>query len=103
LNTDKKAEISRVLPSIPPRPSIEVLKKSKFFENKCKNPAHKSNNKDSQLYVQTLSLNTKEILKIKEKFPNISSKKIEEIYRTINNSGKLKLKINMTTKEPSRH
>ena len=47
LNTGKKVEISRVLPPISPMPSMEVLKKLKFFKNKCKNPANKSNNKDS--------------------------------------------------------
>ena len=38
-------------------------------------------------------------------FPNIKEilKKIKEISRTTNNSGKSKLKINMTTKKSSRH
>ena len=53
--------------------------------------------------MQALFPNVKEISKIKENFPNISSKKIKEIYRTINNSGKSKLKINMTTKGPSKY
>ena len=47
LNTGKKAEIFRVLLLIPLRLSMKVLKKSKFFKNKCKNPTNKSNNKDN--------------------------------------------------------
>jgi len=37
-------------------------------------------------------------LKLKEIFPNLSSKKIEDIYKTINDSKKIKPKINMITK-----
>jgi len=40
-------------------------------------------------------------LKIKESFPNISLKKIEEIHKTINNSGKIKPRIYITIKGPS--
>ena len=47
LNKNKKTEITRILLPIPPRPSKEVLKKSKFFQNKGKNHIGKSNNKDS--------------------------------------------------------
>ena len=46
--------------------------------------------------------NIKEILKIKENFPSLSTKKIKEIHKTINEPRKDKLKVNMTTKEPSR-
>ena len=52
--------------------------------------------------MQALSLNIKEILKIKKSFSNISSKKIKKIHKTINNPGKPKLRINMTTKELSK-
>ena len=48
--------------------------------------------------MQVLSPNVKEILKIKNNFPNLSSKKIEEIYKTINELGKPKSHINMITK-----
>lgn len=43
---EKKAEITRVLSPIPSRLSEEILKKSKFFKNKGKNLARKTNNKD---------------------------------------------------------
>jgi len=53
------------------------------------------------LYAQAISGNIKEILKLKNNFPNLLSKKIEDIHRTINNSGKTKPHINMTTKDSS--
>ena len=43
------------------------------------------------------------MLKIKEMFPNLSNKKIEEMQKVINGlKDKVKPKINMTTKGPSR-
>jgi len=53
-------------------------------------------------YAQALTSNIKEILKIKETFPNLQTKKIENIQKFINNDSKLKLKLNMTTKRLSR-
>ena len=50
----------------------------------------------------TLTSNIKEILKIKETFPNLQTKKIENIQKFINNDSKLKPKLNMTTKRLSR-
>ena len=45
----------------------------------------------------------RETLKIKETFPNLPNKKIEEIQKVINSSNeKVKLKINMTIRGPSR-
>jgi len=46
---------------------------------------------------------TRERLKIKETFPNLPNKKIEEIQKVINSSNeKIKLKINMTIRGLSR-
>ena len=98
----KKAEITRVSPPILLWPSEEILNKLKFFQNKDKNPTGKTNNRDSQSYVQVSFPNIRKILKIKESFSNISSKKVEEIHKMINNSGKSKLKINIATKGLSR-
>jgi len=47
-----------------------------------------------------LTMSVKEVLKIKENFPNLSSKKIVEIHKTINNLNKTKPYINITTKRP---
>ena len=57
----------------------------------------KSNNK--KLYTQTLKINIEDIIHIKDVFPTLFPKKIVDI----NNKSKIvKLKINMTTKEPLR-
>ena len=52
--------------------------------------------------MQVSTPNIKEILKIKKNFFNLSLEKIEEIHKIINNSSKVKLRINIITKEPSR-
>jgi len=46
--------------------------------------------------------NTREVLKIKEIFPNLQVNKIENIQRIIKGDGKLKPKLNMMTKGLSR-
>jgi len=48
-----------------------------------------------------LTPNVNKILKLKENFPKLLNKKIENIYKIINNSGKVKPRINITTKDPS--
>ena len=45
----------------------------------------------------SISTNTKEILKIKEIFPNLQANKIKNIQKIINNNNKLKPKLNITT------
>ena len=44
----------------------------------------------------------RETFKIKKMFPNLQNKKIENIQNIISSKTKSKLKLNMTTKEPSR-
>jgi len=58
----------------------------------------KPNNK--LLYSQALAFKVGKILKIKEKISNLLAKKIENIHKMINNLGKVKSMINMTTKGP---
>ena len=48
------------------------------------------------------SSNIEEILKIKENFPSLSSKKIKKVYRTIKKLRKDKTKLNMIFKRPLR-
>jgi len=43
-----------------------------------------------------------DIVKIKENFPNISTKKIKEVYNIMNNTKKERPRINMTIKDFSR-
>ena len=54
--------------------------------------------KTKQSYAQASAPKVGKILKLKKKFPNLLAKKIKNIYRTINDSRKVKPKINMTTK-----
>jgi len=78
------------------------LEKSKIFQKKGKNSKNDSNDKNRHSYAQASAPNIKKILKLKKKLPNLSLKKIEDIYKMINNSGKVKPRINMITKGPSR-
>jgi len=82
-NTGKKTEINRVLSPIPPRPSKDTLKKSKFYQNKNKNITGENINKGNclYLYIQAIFFSASEILKIKKNFPNISSKKLRTFTR----------------------
>ena len=50
--------------------------------------------------MQVSSDSIKEILKIKKTFPQLLNKKVEEIHKSINNLGKPKPYINITTKGP---
>ena len=62
---------------------------------------NKSNNffpKPAYTYAQALFVNIWDILKLKENFPKLSDKKIEEIYKTVHNSNTPKPRFNMTTK-----
>ena len=72
---------------------------SKFFKKDTK-PLE---NKDiSKSYTQALFPITSENLKIKETFPKLQTRKINNIHKIINNVGKPKPKLNMITKGPSR-
>jgi len=101
-NPGKCAKISRIPSPVLSKLSKEVLSKSKIFNKKDKKPVKNSNTKKGQLYVQASLSNIKEILKIKENFLSLSTKKIEEIYKIINKPRKNKPKFNMTTKRSLR-
>ena len=59
------------------------MKKSKKSQNQ-------SDKREGYFYAQVLSRSIKEILKLKNNFPNLLFKKIEDIHRTINDTGKTK-------------
>ena len=78
----KKANISRILPPISPRPSKSILAKSKYFKknqllNKNNYSYIKSNN---HLYTQASKGNIKDIIKIKNTFLKLSFNKIIKIH-----------------------
>ena len=96
---DKQAEIVKLPPPILARPPKEILEKLKFFKKGNKSVENvKLNSKLS--YTQASSPNISEILKIKNKFPNLSTKKIENVHKMINDSSKIKPRINITIKDP---
>ena len=101
--------IEKVSPLLPllAKSKREVNVISKYFQNsKSSGKAKKTNEikKPLVLYAQaTKSLvNTSEILKIKEAFLALNTKKIDQVNNIIKDNPKLKLHIQMTTKGPSR-
>ena len=98
---EKQADMSRIPLSIPSRLSKTVLAKSKYFnKNLLSNFSFKNSD---YLYAQVSKSNIENIIRIKDAFSNLSSNKINKIHKVMNNSTqKDKLKINITTKGPSR-
>ena len=97
----KKVKISIIPPLIPSQPNKETLGK---LSNRRKNP-----NKDSKktgssnliLYANVVGTNIKDILKLKNNFPNLLAKKIEEIHKMVKDQNKYRVRINMMTKRLS--
>ena len=77
----------------------EVLEKSKF-SGKGKKPVTMNKTSQNRSYTQVAGSSVLEILKLKEKYPNLPAIKIENIQKIINNSGKSKPYIRITTKDP---
>lgn len=78
-----------------------MLAKSKFYK-KIQSSNSVSDFK-TQSYTQVFKDNIKKTIKIKDVFPKISSNKVIEIYKVINNTNqKGKPKFNITTKNPLR-
>ena len=86
---DKKTEVLRIPSSIPLQPSKFILAKLKFYK---KNQFVNSN----KTYVQAFK---DDIIKIKDAFSKLLTKKIIKNHDIINNKKKkIKLRISMTTK-----
>ena len=80
------------------RPSKSILAMLKFFK---KNQTSSIPIKPT--YIQALSNNINDIIKIKESFPKLSTNKVSKIHKVINKTEqKRKYKLNMITKGPSR-
>ena len=69
-NLPYPANISRISPLIPPRPSATVLVKSKLAKSKL----------GSKSFAQATKGSAKDILKVKEAFPKLAPSKIIEIH-----------------------
>ena len=95
------------LPPLPAKSKKEINAISKYFH--LKKSAVETNNQLSKpnsgkLYAQASkpSVNTSEVLKIKEAFPSLNAKKIDQVNNIVNGQNKAKPHIKMTTKDPSR-
>jgi len=97
--TDKLASFTKLPPLIPAKYSKEVKEISKFFKKSTKLMENKDS---SKLYTQVSVPMTSKILKIKKMFSKLQVRKINNIHKIINDVGKPKPKVNMTTKRPSR-
>ena len=100
-NKPTLASIKKILLPIPAKSSKKVNIISKFFEN---NKTDNSTSSKAKSYTQASKQNTStsDVIKIKETFPSIGVKKINQITNIVNGSFKPKSRIQMTTKGPSR-
>ena len=76
------------------------MNKSKFYKDKTN--LSFTSTQSSQSYVQASKTNINDIIKIEKNFLNISTKKVKEIYKVLNELKIDKPKFNMTTKGLSR-
>jgi len=79
----------------------EVNEISKFFK-KNNQPTEKKDIRKSYVQVFFSTTSTREVLKIKETFPNLQAKKIKNIQKIINGKGKPKPRISIMMKGPPR-
>jgi len=86
--------------TIPAKSQKEINIISKYFKNKQMETRNPGN---SKMYTQVSKQNTSisDIIKIRDMFPSIGGKKIDQINEIIKGSPKPKHQINMTTKGPS--
>jgi len=101
--------INKVLPLLPllAKTKKEVNVISKYFYPKkstVKNNVQGNNINSGKSYAQVskTSINTSEVLKIKEMFPSLNAQKINQVNNIVNGQNKPKPCIKMTTKGPSR-
>ena len=93
--------MSPLPPPIPAKSSKEVNEISKYFKKNEKQPQKKSYVQAS-LYKSNSSTIAMDTLKIKETFPHLQNKKIDQVQKIINrDNSKLKPHLNMTTKGSS--
>ena len=102
----KPAFVSTLLPPILAKSQKEVNEILKYFKKINNSPQKKSYVQASSFSKQTTtaftSSITRDMLKLKETFPNLFNKKIDLVQKVINSlNNKPKPRINMTTKGPS--
>jgi len=94
-------------PPLPVKSKREVNVISKYFQSKkplvkTKKPIRNNNPARSYAQATKLSANTLKVLKIKEAFPALNAKKIDQVNSIVKGNPKPKPRIQMTTKGPSR-
>ena len=92
-DTDKLASIERLPPPIPTKTFKEVNEISNFFRTKILAQANVSQGK-SYMQASRTGSNTENILKIKEAFPTLKTKNINNIQQMIKGDSKSKPHIN---------
>jgi len=95
------------LPPLPAKSKKEINVISKYFHPKkpsVNNNDKSTNNQMGKSYAQASksSTSTSNVLKIKETFPALSAKKIDQMNNIVHEQSKPKPRIKMTTKELSR-
>ena len=96
-DTNKPASIQRIPSPIPAKSPKEIKEISKYFKTTKPSQA-KTNPGKSYTQASLAKGNTEEVLKIKEMFPTLKAKNIENIQKIIKGDGKPKPHINITTK-----
>jgi len=94
------ASIEKIPPPIPAKSQKEINVISKYFKNKQTEIKNSGTNK-SYAQVSKQGTSTSDVIKIKDMFPSIGAKKIDQINEIVKGSPKAKQQINMTTKGPS--
>ena len=93
-------------PPLPAKSAKEVNAISKYFQNKKPSTENKkkegANPTKSYAQASKSHASTSDVLKIKEAFPALNTKKIDQVNNIVKENLKPKPKIQMTTKSPSR-
>ena len=101
VNKPTLASIERIPPPILAKSQKKVNVISKFFKNK-KSDNLSSSKAKSYTQASKQNISTLDVVKIKETFPSIGAKKIDQINEIVKGPSKPKPHIQITTKEPSR-
>jgi len=100
-NGPSLANINRLLPPIPAKSPREINEILKFFKDN-KTVILPTNKSKSYTQASKQNMSTADVIKIKETFPSVGVKEINQINNIIKGPLKPKLHIQITTKGPSR-
>jgi len=98
-------KVSLPLPPLSTKPKKGINTIPKYFQSKNQLDKNKTPSRNpGKSYAQATkpSANTSDVLKIKEAFPSLNAKKIDQVNNIVNGQSKPRPRIKMTTKGPSR-